>query len=556
MIKYSNFLFSILIKKIGLYITFVVFCAAFFGIFIAGYQNNPVEQLLFPISTFTKWFPFVFSTIFILIASIRIFKTGEQDGTELLISSKPLSRTQIIFARFFVLLVLIIVFQTLSFGFYILVSQVDTNATGNEKLKFAATMALGGAITSLLLMAIIIIVSSIMGRIGTLVIGILFATSIPIVSFIIVPFANATSPVDKYLDHKTYNYLSPTRKDADFVYDPSIQKTNLAHLNFWDPGDKKRFEENKNSWYHQAKYGDVWYQWNRFYSLLEPKVFKTSSDNDFAIKSISYNEVYESELKRMMEEAKQITVNSYTMNSRESDGEIIIQRLSSFIAFFSKDEIDFEKNHMASFFQKYGKETYKNLTKFKGFLWRELNKKGTKFDEWMNENYISKLASSKKRLIYNEKRENELQDLMSNLFFGRNVKIKSKYYRILLWRAINDFQNNNDDISRYSKQERTNNDLSRPLNFFDNSIYTYYFYSKNHASVGRWSSIINTKNFSGSGGESDDFNFESFSKNYFVTTNAKLENFLDQNPIIIFWSGVGVFLLGTSIVIYFRRDFR
>ena len=554
MIKYSNFLFSILIKKIGLYITFVVFCAAFFGIFIAGYQNNPAEQLLFPISTFTKWFPFVFSTIFILIASIRIFKTGEQDGTELLISSKPLSRTQIIFARFFVLLVLIIVFQTLSFGFYILVSQVDTNATGQEKLKFAATMALGGAITSLLLMAIIIIVSSIMGRIGTLVIGILFATSIPIVSFIIVPFANATSPVDKYLDHKTYNYLSPTRKDADSIYDPSIQETNLAHLNFWDPGDKKRFEENKKSWYHQAKYGDVWYQWNRFYSLLEPKVFKTSSDNDFAIKSVSYNQVYESEFKRMMEEAKQITVNSYMMNASESYGEFTIQLVNRFIAFFSKDEIDFEKNHMASFFQKYGKDKYKNLTKFKGSLWTELNGKRTQFDEWRDENSIAILASSKKRLIYNEKRENKLQYLMSNLFFGRNVNIKSKYYRILLWRAINDFQNNNDDISRYSKQERTAGDLSRRLNFFDNSIYQYYFDSRNLASVGRWSSKINTKSFGGE--RADDINFEAFSKNYFVTTNAKLENFLDQDPIIIFWSGIGVFLLGTSILIYFRRDFR
>lgn len=121
--NYFVFSFALISKKISIYISIAIYL-----LLILSYtlvvplmaKKQPIELFLFPIAPSFLLFAMVVVSCFI---AIEIFRTPIDDGTELLVVSKPLSRRQICMVKFVIFFIYIIaisilasIFATLSFA--------------------------------------------------------------------------------------------------------------------------------------------------------------------------------------------------------------------------------------------------------------------------------------------------------------------------------------------------------------------------------------------------------------------------------------------------------
>ena len=282
MLSYSRFLVrNILIKK-GIYITVALFAIlmiviTYLQIETANEKNMP---FLMSISTFTKFYPFLFSSMFTTLIVIYVFKDGEEDGSELLIVSKPLKRSTIISSKFLIVISFMIAFHIFSFFIYLLSGVADKLATTKMLFQFAGSLTVGGFVVQLIVLSLVSLLGTIAGRVGTMIFGIMFSAIIPIVSFIITPLSKGQPVSTNFLKERVFvnaNFLQDEKlEELEDVRDVSKVVNYLQIYNTRPNGSEKRMEDiqkffedyKSREWFHSVAPLDVWYQWGRFMSIF------------------------------------------------------------------------------------------------------------------------------------------------------------------------------------------------------------------------------------------------------------------------------------------------
>ena len=304
MIRYSKYLFLNVIRKKLLWL--LLFFSVAIAIIVVYLQVHEFEKrsakFAGSINTVTKIFPFIFGVSFMSLIIIYVFKDGESDGTELMIVSKPLKRSDILLGKFSILLIGIIFYNLFVFLTYISVVQFDTVSSSSERIKFASSLSVGGLIIITIATSIIVLMASFVGKIGTLSIGIVAATLVPITSSIIsdVSKGKPSGRSDMFNSHigiinlKQLDELVHSKVEKELKDDPGLLnriivnpkkvdlkkykniflKKDLLNIgtrsfNPIEPKHIKRFNTYIDKvWYGIPAYVDPWYQWGKFYDIF------------------------------------------------------------------------------------------------------------------------------------------------------------------------------------------------------------------------------------------------------------------------------------------------
>lgn len=269
MIKYINYLFVVISRKMSTYLIpiFAILVSAAMvipSIRESNLKSTP-ESAINSLSTFIYFLPFIFGAMFVATKALNIFKDGEEDGTELLITSKQISRFSIIFGKFITLYILIIAYNILMFFALLGIGLIDKQASLAEVFKFSSSWAMGGMLIMLLFSSIIILIASSLSKVGTLTMGIVIPAIIPIASFTVTPLGDGYIPRNgvaiktqliykdgkdgnKYIASKDYFSLSNDKKTAkDFL------------------------KKQENGWYKYIAPVDIWQHLNSFYHVFQKK---------------------------------------------------------------------------------------------------------------------------------------------------------------------------------------------------------------------------------------------------------------------------------------------
>ena len=286
MLKYAKYLLYIVSRKKAPYIILALFFVLFdITTWIVTKQTNEYfKSNINNLSTWDKFFPFLFATLFIATIVIYVFKQGETYGSELMIVAKPISRLQIIFGKFLVLYIYIFAFfalTTINYGF---ISFTDEYANISDKFAYAMSLGVGGFVVMIIMSSILVILAALIGKTSLLSFGVVLSAIIPILSFTLSPIGrgqpfryNFTDSnvnairLDKLKNIDKFKNISPTNwndsvdlKDLNSIFDPETI--------YIDPiityeADYKKYK--KEMWYQHIAFADIWYQWGRFYSMFQ-----------------------------------------------------------------------------------------------------------------------------------------------------------------------------------------------------------------------------------------------------------------------------------------------
>lgn len=285
MLKYTKYLLSSISRKKAPYIIIAIFFLIFdVTTWISTREiNKAFQSNINSLSTFDKFFPFLFSTLFIAMIVIYAFKQGETDGSELMVVAKPISRIQIIFGKFFALYIYIFSFSVLSSVNYLLIAFVDEYANISDKIAYALSLGVGGFIVLIIISSILVILASVLKRTSLLSFGVVLSAIIPILSFTISPIGKGqpfgydfTSSnvnqlkIDKLKDINKLKEILDSPKDQVNLKDLSrifSPETIYVDASVIYEAEHKKYED--QMWYKNVAFADIWYQWGRFYSMFQ-----------------------------------------------------------------------------------------------------------------------------------------------------------------------------------------------------------------------------------------------------------------------------------------------
>ena len=279
------------------------------------------------ISTNDKFIPYLLSSLLTTLIVIFVFKSGQNDGTDLLVASKPITRGQVIFGKFLITLLLMTGIQIFIFLVTIVYIQFDHYSFGNDKATYALAISAGGLIIQFIFSSFIILLSLFVSRVGILVISIIGSVTIPIVSMIIIPISKARpwsvrrfnsvytssffvekNPLDNmeknfediYSDSNTLPILAEGHKGKIRSLDKKLEINRKpdGKLLFMIPrlsdltsirNSKKFFSER---WYKEAAPFDIWYQWSSFADSINNNTSTGIFDYYFGKKTINLHTNY------------------------------------------------------------------------------------------------------------------------------------------------------------------------------------------------------------------------------------------------------------------------
>lgn len=282
MIKYSSYLFKNILKKWTIWVTLAIAVLALVLIiyiqidYYKKYSLKFVEQ----VNAFTRIIPFMFGISFVSLITVYVFKEPEEDGTELLIVSKPIRRWQVILGKFSIIIFWIIAFNIIIFIACISIVQTDTFSLSKERINFSLSMGIGGMVVSSIAGMIVIFISSYVGKIGSVAIGIATASLFPIISNIIVQVskADATKPfnsasylinekqANEAIVNQADNYIQ--NEDASVDLNQLISIDRIHYQPLLQDEKQKANDFINGGWYKYFAYVDIWYQWSQFYEMF------------------------------------------------------------------------------------------------------------------------------------------------------------------------------------------------------------------------------------------------------------------------------------------------
>ena len=493
--RYIQFLFAGIFRKKSIYICatiFVLLSSVFIYLGIAEANDKNVSGVK-SVSGFTAWMPFVVSTIFNSIVVIHCFKSAENDGTDLIISSKPITRMQQIISKFIVVWIMSLIFGVFNFLSMIPICFVDKYATNEQIFRFSASIALGLIIIGFIVISITIIISSIMNKIGIMIVSLLLSAVPPILSFSIVPSANADNYLEDANDYETngntsFRLLKNINVGEVFDIYKEPQKTNFGQPIF-SQANNKNILKNRDTWYRYAVYGDLWYQWNPLFSLTtKGKGQKFGYDTSYiGLKKIgNFNDVIKDKSK------------------------------------IKNGPIDQNNLYFAPSNYEYNLLFAKNLDVYK-------EKINAFIDLVKNNINISTLGEFKTRIkieMLKIRNSSDYKDDIKKIQMGWISFRIIKYIQHLITDKLKDFPN---------PYNRNSIAFQEIINLF----------VRENPSIRHRNQFITTFK------ENENINF-----NNLILYRYERQDYLDKNIVIIIWPIIAIILIGLSISIYAKRDFK
>ncbi len=299
--------------------------------------------------------PFILMIAFISTKVLNIFKDPETDGTELMIASKPITRTQIIFGKFFTLYILIGIFSIFTFICSLAIAQADKYASSSEVLTFSLSMGFGTWIISMLLAAIIIFFSSIMGKIGTIVFSLLVPLIFALTSTSMAVFVthNLSRERGDNMAFSQSTYVIENNKVALTKTAPGFEPDSPNNKSGSDPIEtlEKIYKKHESDWYKYVAYGDVWNQLTKFYFIFnKSKPSISNADYKYRVSSTGKaSDVIADEFKVKVRRHAYGTNESNKLEAYKKDGKIVSAdivyslRAMTLQSWSSKEDIDRSK---------------------------------------------------------------------------------------------------------------------------------------------------------------------------------------------------------------------
>ena len=280
--SYISYLFKRLFSSVTVYVIFTISIAAVLTTFILAFKNS--NSTIGNLQSVWFIFLFIFSAVFAAIVSLNIFKGAEDDGTELLIVSKPITRSQIIFSKFIVLLSSIFIHSLFIFIAVWISTLFSKNSNLDmegfiakkygplDKFLFALSVFLGNIIILLFVSPITVLLSSFFGKVSTLLFSTLITTLVPMVSIILEQFAPRDVPSIKgseyarFLNPTLNNMLSP-EQFYTYPADQSLPDDDDSDIDLNEVYKKALQKYYDSSFFKFAPF-NVWLHLRGMYSLI------------------------------------------------------------------------------------------------------------------------------------------------------------------------------------------------------------------------------------------------------------------------------------------------
>ena len=235
-------------------------CAFYFAIHGSVKQGGGVKTL----GNIIYAVPFFGLSFYATIIAIHLFKDHEKDGTELLVISKPLSRKNILLAKFFVLFSLIIAMHFLYFFGMLVATSADTKASMHDKVMPAVSVLVGGFVISTLIASIAIFFSCFIGSLGTLFVTASIVAIFPIAGIVLQQTVRGQHYGNSAKTFAGLNADGTLMEDSSSIY--QFPPEGGIHGELTQDEIYQKYK--KDDKYASASYGDVWYQWSQFYSVF------------------------------------------------------------------------------------------------------------------------------------------------------------------------------------------------------------------------------------------------------------------------------------------------
>ena len=282
MLSYSRYLVLNLIRKKSIYLlmAFYLFINILMVAIRSVEQNKGGESFIRSIDMYTMFFPFLLSTCFSLLIIIYNFKLTENDGSDLLICSKPIRRISIFSAKFLILICSMILFQIFAFLALLIAACFDKEASSEQIVTFASSMSVGGFIVQMIIASILVIAAAFLNITSIISVGLLFSAVIPVASTVITTISEAKptrfwSPevaitnlkaleVDENNLENEYqaNKRPEDSIDREYSYNAEIgPASSLSHFYDWQ----------RRNWYRDFAPFDIWYQWSGIMNMFRPE---------------------------------------------------------------------------------------------------------------------------------------------------------------------------------------------------------------------------------------------------------------------------------------------
>ncbi|TCG11452.1 ABC transporter permease [Mycoplasma todarodis] len=281
MIKNYRYLLFVTTKKWTTYLFPLVFLVVFtILISIKANANDTDNGILWRLGFYYYMIPFACSIIFSTLKALNIFKEGEENNTELILVAKPFKRWQIITSKFLVLYSLFALYSLIVFLWILMISFVDKPTTILEKIKFAASLSVGGMIIMFLTSSIVVLLAQLLSSITTLlVMGILVVS--PLATSAIAPITHAQHlkfvGTPHYMVNNENVNTSHVKGEQMFFFNPSGIKTSESLDRSLYKRMKGEYDLHKKSLYKYVAYIDVYEQLSGFLSIFQDRQWNYES---------------------------------------------------------------------------------------------------------------------------------------------------------------------------------------------------------------------------------------------------------------------------------------
>ena len=559
-VKYTKYLTrNILIKK-AFYISIII---SVILMIVVGYLqiheiNKRGQIAILNITTFVKFAPFLFTALFSTLIITYIFKDGETDGSELIIISKPITRFQLLIGKFLTFILFMISFHIFLFGIHAGIGAIDKFASTKDIFNYASSLAIGGFVVQMIYGSIVIIFAAFMAKAGVIAIGITLAAFIPIFSMILTPVAKG----QKFGYHK-FGENRHIRLNTKELFGLSQDISSIEEREIYDyinldemliiendgkdaKSQKKAYEEYRQDvWYDKASYFDLWYQWGRFMSIF--------SDNAPLNSTQIVHWYTDKHTITKTEENKDSFINNLEFNPAIYPG-------------YTFNVATITENN------KYGTGDYQLLP--------ELITYSSLFSD-SNSKWVDDLSKVMNAIILGYARENGiavsviqgLESVLPTLSFIPNDFVKLIYDRIDI---IKDGNLRAPTIKEDETWRRYKDIIAKPylLKRIENlGELGDVLLDRNlplASSIIMWRLLDNGQKiilkddlwkkpgylFEVKDDGTRDYETRFLFKNNETINVFKANDFIDTNGVLIAWSIIGIALLGLSILIYMKRDFK
>lgn len=570
------------------------------------------------VNSFTKMIPFIFGVSFMSMVTVYLFKDGETDGTELIIVSKPIKRSQMIISKFIVAFISIVIFNILMFISSIIIIQYDKNSSLSEKTNFALSIGVGGFIVSLISSLIIVFFASFLGRVGTISLGIVTAALFPVMSSIVVevtrmrgdrPYSSSTFLINNNQADQLIKNKSSDLMDKKF---PELEIEDIINIDLFpinilsDNYLNEAYNREKHDYYKNIVYGDIWHQWSQFYGMFLPESEITSTlslgiPKKWKLKygSISIPDNYAIE---KTQANKNLFVEVDINSAHKFDIKDFVNQLSD--AFLGIHKV-LPPTSIENALRYHGAmPTYfdiSNMIDLNTFQWRRgvWNKfSGINFLELFTHNYFS-FEDRIRGLIdvsifpghysyFSSLKFNQYLQYKITLALTKAAKELSenpssqKSKRLLnnvlvFQRMINKKISENEELTEFQKKElKRKFDFLKKMIINDPSRYAYeaplkersfleYTIDKNNKKKYKWKEYLDSepnkyppgsKKYENAMKEFGIFQMSSIAQDGEILYYGERTPYIKRDIIMLIWSSIGIILLFVTIYRYFRKDFK